>query len=281
MGAAYILIDGQEVISGSPGAGDGKTVKRVIPTVSAGGPPKLEIYGTVAQAYRPRTYGELVPTGPGSIVNGDLEEGHSLQFELGLRGKPLPYLTFDVGGFYFNFEDQIGDITITNENGTFSSTGNVGDARYAGFEAAAELDLLAMINEGAESPYGRFNLYGNITLLDTEFTSGPNKGFVTTYAPGYQFKVGGIYRCKEAVKVGLLGTFVDDSYADANNTLSHFIPSHVVWDLSAEIKVWDGRLGVIAGINNLLDEDYFGEIRDEGIVPAYGRNYYGGLTIKF
>ncbi len=28
----------------------------------AGGLPRLELYGTVAQAYRPATYGELVPT---------------------------------------------------------------------------------------------------------------------------------------------------------------------------------------------------------------------------
>lgn len=72
------------------------------------------------------------------------------------------------------------------------STGNVGDARYAGFEAAAELDILAMINGGAESPYGQFNLYGNITWLDAEFTSGPNNGLTPAYAPDYQFKVGGI-----------------------------------------------------------------------------------------
>ena len=54
------------------------------------------MYGTVAQAYRPMTYGELVPTGANGVVNGDLKEGNSLQFEFGLRGKPLPYLTFDV-----------------------------------------------------------------------------------------------------------------------------------------------------------------------------------------
>ncbi|CAN5616550.1 Fe(3+) dicitrate transport protein FecA [soil metagenome] len=279
LGASYVLLEGQQVVAGW--AGDGKSAQDVASTVTAGGPARLEVYGTVSQAYRPRTYGELVPTGPGSIVNGDLEEGHSLQFELGLRGKPLPYLTFDLGAFSFNFEDQVGDITITNANGTFTSTGNVGDARYMGIEAATELGVLSMINGGAESPYGRFNLYGNITLLDTEFTTGPNKGFDTTYAPDYQIKVGGIYRWKEMVKVGLLGTFVDDSFADANNTLSHFIPAHAVWDLTAEVNFWDGRIGVLAGINNLFDENFYAEIRDEGIVPAYGRNYYGGVSLKF
>jgi Fe(3+) dicitrate transport protein len=281
LGAGYVLVEGEVPGPMSMGKDDGKAVQNAAPMV-AGGPPRLEIYGTVAQAYRPRTYGELVSTAPDGVVNGDLEEGHSLQFELGVRGKPLPYLTFDVGGFYFEVNDQIGEITGVNAEGiTFTTTENVGDARYAGFEAAVELDLLAMVNGGTESPYGRFNLYGNVTLLDTEFTSGPSKGFDTTYAPNYQFKVGGIYRWKEIVKVGLLGNMVDDSFADANNTPSHFIPAYTVWDLTAEVKFLDGRLGVFAGIRNLFDEDFFAEIRDEGIVPAYRRNYYGGFSVKF
>ena len=276
LGTSYVLLEGQQVSPPPMGKDYSKEMKNVAPTVTAGGPPRLEIYGTVAQAYRPRTYGELVPTSPGGVVNGDLKEGDSLQFELGLRGKPLPYLTFDLGGFYFTFDDQVTDITL---NGG-PSTGNAGDARYAGFEAAAELDLLAMFNDGAESPYGRFNLYGNVTLLDAQFTSGMFDGNKTTYAPEYQVKAGGIYRWKESVKVGLLGTFVDDSFADANNSRDHFIPAYAVWDLTAEVNVCK-NVGLFAGIHNLFDEDYYGEIRDEGIVPAYRRNYYGGVSIKF
>ncbi len=184
LGTSYVLLEGQTTTTAASGTDFSKEMKNVAPTVTAGGPPRLEVYGTVAQAYRPRTYGELVSTSPGGIVNGDLEEGHALQFELGLRGKPLPYLTFDLGGFYFNFEDQVGDITL---NGA-PTTGNVGDARYAGFEAAAELDVLALFNGGEPSPYGHLNLYGNITLLDAQFTRGPFDGNDTTYAPNYQVK---------------------------------------------------------------------------------------------
>ncbi len=281
LSAGYVLVEGQVPAPVTMSKEGGKSVANAASMV-AGGPPRLELYATVAQAYRPRTYGELVPTAPDGVVNGDLKEGDSIQFELGVRGKPLPYLTFDVGGFYFEVNDQVGEISGVNAAGaTFTTTQNVGDARYAGFEGAAELDLLGMINGGTESPYGRFNLYGNITLLNAEFTSGPNEGFDTTYAPDYQFKIGSIYRWKEAVKVGLIGNLVDDSFADANNTKSHFIPAYTVWDLTAEVKFLDGRLGVFAGIKNLFDEDFYAEIRDEGIVPAYRRNYYGGFSVKF
>ncbi len=282
LGLGYVLIEGQQPVTTT--AKDPKDAKHMISstTMTAGGLPRLELYATAAQAYRPRTYGELVPTSANGVVNDDLKEGDSIQFELGLRGKPLPYLTFDVSGFYYTFEDQVGEIAGTDAAGmTFTTTANVGDAHYAGFEAAAELDILGMINGGNESPYGQLNLYGNITLLDAEFTSGPSEGLVPAYAPDYQFKVGGIYRWKDRVKVGLIGTIVDDHFANASNSATHFVPAYTVWDLTAEVNFWNGRIGVFAGVNNLFDEDFWAEVRDEGILPAYGQNYYGGIKIRF
>ena len=280
LGLDYVLIEGQQIVPAPPVAGEkgAETKNPPAPIVTAGGPPRVELYGTVSQAYRPRTYGELVPTGASSVVNGDLKEGDSLQFEYGVRGKPFSYLNFDVSGFYFTFDDQVGDILLPNG---FTSTGNVGDARYIGFEAATELDVLALASGGAPSPYGNLMLYGNVTLLDAEFTSGPNKDNTPAYAPNYQVKTGVIYSYKDTFKVALLGTLVDDEFGDDGDSFEGFIPAYNVWDLTAEMKFWKGRAGVFAGIRNLFDEDYWGEVREEGIMPALPRNYYGGFEIFF
>ena len=278
VGAAYVLVEGEEVGANAPVAGgkaaDGKETKSfVTPTVTHRGPPRLEIYGNFSQAYRPRTYGELVATSANGFANSNLEEGHSLQGELGLRGKPLAYLNFDMSGFWYNFEDQVAEV-----GNTFL---NAGDARYLGFEAAIEFDILAAINGGNPNPWGKLNLYGNVTVLDAEFTKGSPGAFVEgnipAYAPDYQFKTGAIYNWKETVKVSMLGTMVDDHFSNADNGFQHFIPAYNVWDLTAEVKFWNNRVGVFAGIKNLFDEDYWAEIRDEGIVPAYRRNYYAGV----
>ena len=175
LGLGYTLVEGQPILSAPLIAGEkGAEAKNPpAPVVTGFGPPRVELYGTVSQAYRPITYGELVPTGASSVVNGDLKEGKALQFEYGVRGKPFPYLNFDVSGFYFTFTDQIGEVILPNG---FTSTENVGDARYIGFEASTELDVLALINGGVPNPYGNLTLYGNVTLLDAEFTSGPNTG---------------------------------------------------------------------------------------------------------
>ena len=282
LGVGYVLLEGEHAVTSTTKDNkDGKNVTATS-TMVAGGPPRVELYGTVAQAYRPITYGELVPTSATGVVNGDLKEGNSLQYEVGVRGKPFPWVTVDVGAFYFTFDDQIGEVSGFDATGAaFTTTQNVGDARYRGFEAAVELDILALMNGGTESPYGRLNFYGNVTLLDAEFTAGPNDGLTPAYAPDYQFKVGGIYRWKERVKIGLIGTMVDDHFANANNTYQHFVPAYNVWDLTGEVNFWDGRVGVFGGIRNLFDEDFWAEVRDEGILPAYRRNYYGGVSIKF
>ena len=282
-GVGYVLLEGQHPETTT--AQDAKDAKQAVTATNMvpGGPPRLELYGTVAEAYRPRTYGELVPTSANGVVNDDLKEGDSLQFEIGLRGKPFPWLTFDIGGFHYTFDDQVGEVVgvdpITGLQ--FTTTQNVGDAEYTGFEAGVELDILALINGGNESPYGQLNLYGNVTLLDAEFTSGPNNGLAPAYAPDYQFKVGALYRWKDRIKVGLIGTIVDDHFANASNSATHFVPAYAVWDLTAEANFCNGRFGVFAGIGNLFDEDFWGEVRDEGILPAARRNYYGGVKIRF
>jgi hypothetical protein len=39
---------------------------------------------------------------------------------------------------------------------------------------------------------------------------------------------------------------------------------------------WDAYID-----KRIYSTDYWGEVRDEGIVPAYRRNYYGGVIIRF
>ena len=280
LGLGYVLVEGQPILAPASVAGEkgAETKNPPAPVVTGFGPPRVELYGTVSQAYRPITYGELVPTGASSVVNGNLKEGNALQFEYGVRGKPFPYLNFDVGGFYFTFIDQIGEVILPNG---FTSTENVGDSRYIGFEASTELDILSLINGGAPSPYGNLTLYGNVTLLDAEFTSGPNDGLVPAYAPEYQVKTGLIYSYKNTFKLAMLGTLVDDEFGDDGDSFEGFIPAYNVWDLTAEFRFWKGRAGVFAGIRNLFDESYWGEVREEGIMPALPRNYYGGFEFFF
>jgi outer membrane receptor protein involved in Fe transport len=54
----------------------------------------------------------------------------------------------------------------------------------------------------------------------------------------------------------------------------------MTWDLTAEVKVHK-NLTLMAGINNLFDESYYARVRNDGIDPAYGRNFYLGGMVSF
>lgn len=260
--------------------------------------PKVEFYGNVSQSYRPKIYTQAVPTDGTALVPGDLQASKAWQYEVGFRGRPTSWVNWDASVFMLDFDDQIGRIALP---GGFSTVANVGRARHIGAEFAGELDLIGLADalqgnqpatagkDGKSSPratlgeqYGSLSLYGNMMLLDAKFVSGPLDGLTPRYAPDYLVRTGLIYRAPgEKFRVAFTGTFVGDSFADDSNSPERFVPAHMVWDLTAEAKVYKDIVSVNAGINNLFNEDYYSRVRDDGIDPAARRNYYVGMSLKF
>ena len=245
---------------------------------TASGPARLEFYGTVAQAYRPIAYAELVPTGASTVVNDDLREGDALQYEAGLRGVPLPYLTFDLGGFYFTFEDQVGDISLP---GGLTSTGNIGDARYYGLEAAAELDVLALINGGPPSPYGMLVPLRQRDLARCGVHFRAERRQYADLRSGLSIQDRRNLSIRRSVQDRSSRHVRGRRFGDANNSFERGIPDYQVWDLTARSEGLERSHRARRRYQNLFNEDYWGEVREEGIVPAYRRNYYGGVELFF
>lgn len=258
----------------------------------------VELYGNVSESYRPKIFTQSVPTGGTAIIPEDLQESHAWQYELGFRGKPRSWISWDASAFLLDFDDQVGTIAVP---GGFSTVANVGRAQHYGVETALELDLIGLIDElhstkativsgkdasPAPAPrslvkrYGSLSLFGNTTLLNAEFVSGPLAGKTPRFAPDYLVRTGIIYRWQDRLKIALLGTIVDSSFADDANTPERFVPAYAVCDLTFEAKI-SKNVSVNAGINNLFDEDYYSRITNTGIDPAYGRNYYAGVSLSF
>jgi Fe(3+) dicitrate transport protein len=239
--------------------------------------PAIETYINVSRSYRPKIFTQAVPTGGTAIVPADLEPGSAWQYEIGLRGNPVPYFWWDTSLFLMDFDNQIGTVGPTVQN--------VGRAIHRGWEAAAELDVVGLYDARKKSDVadtlGSFAIYGNVMLLDAEFVGGPLEGSTPQYAPNYIVRTGVNYRWRDRVKVSLLGTFVGDHFADDANTANRFIPAYNVWDLTMEAKIYKDFVSIFAGINNLFDHDYYARIRNDGIDPAYRRNYYGGFKLIF
>ena len=257
--------------------------------------PTIETYANISSAYRPPLYTQAVSTSPTLIVAGDLASSISYQYELGLRGYPMPWVYWDTSLFYLDFEDQIGTVQLPSG---ISEVRNTGAARHYGWEIATEIGSLALYDylqgSALATRVGDVSLFGSLMLLDAEFTSeNPPEcgldpdlpsclhGKTPAYAPDYLVRAGVEYVFPEIFKASLLTTVVASQFANDNNSPEFFIPSYTVSDLTFEANVWAETVTLYGGINNLFDENYYARVRSDGIVPAYERNYYGGFKVYF
>lgn len=231
------------------------------------------LYANISESYRPMVFTEAVPNGATTVVNGNLAAGRALQYELGWRAQPVRGLVLDASVFQLDFDDQIGTTTLPSG---FASVANLGRAVHRGAELSASYDLLARRN--AKSA---LTVYANALLLDAEFKAGANRGKTPQYAPGHLVRTGIAYVRGDALKLALTGTLSADSFADDGNSASRYVPAYAVWDLTAEWRIPASPVRLIAGVNNLLDEDYYNRIRPDGIDPAPRRNYYLGGALEF
>ena len=243
-------------------------------------PKDITVYANFSQAYRPKIFTESVPTAGGAVANRNLDPGHSWQTDIGVRGQPKPYVYWDASLFWMNFDDQIGTVGSTVQN--------IGRTVHRGAELVMELELVGALDAvqggAGKADDHQVSLHANAMLLDAEIRSSATAALVgnsPAYAPEHIVRAGVIYRWQERGKVALLGTFVAEHSANDNNAANFRVPGYMVWDLTMEWKVYRDRVGVLAGINNLFDEDYYSRIRPDGIDPAYGRNYYAGFTLAF
>jgi Fe(3+) dicitrate transport protein len=237
----------------------------------------MEAYINATTGYKPRQYADVVPLNSGDTISSELDPAHSSMYEAGVRGTPASWVRFDSSVFFANFTDQFGRVG--------SNIQNVGNSETYGLDLMTELAAVrlydSLVGSHLADYAGNLNLFWNAQFLNAEFTTGPVDGKTPQYAPDYVIRTGVTYDYESKFKLAFLGTFVDDHYADDANTANRYIPSYRVWDLTAEVAIIPSRLSVVAGINNIFDEEYYARIRSNGIDPALPRNVYGGLTLKF
>lgn len=239
--------------------------------------PDIELYANATTGYKPRTYADLVPLNSGDTISSDLDPAHSVMYETGVRGIPTNWIRFDSSLFLTTFRDQFGRVG--------SNIQNVGDSKSYGLDLMTEFAALqlydSVLGSSLSNCVGNINLFWNAQFLNAQFTEGPVDGQTPQYAPDYVMRTGITYDYNSRYKLAFLGTLVDDHYADDANTANRYIPSYRVWDLTGEAEIIPSRVSIVAGVNNVFDEQYYARIRSNGIDPGLPRNIYGGVVLKF
>jgi Fe(3+) dicitrate transport protein len=236
-----------------------------------------EIYANVSSAYKPPTYGDAFPTGNGDTFSDNLDAGQVVNTEIGYRGSPTQWSSFDASLFRIDYDNRFGRVGTNLQN--------VGRSVNQGLSFSGEIDFYDLIK--GESDFD-VSWYCSYQYLDAEFTGGPLRGKTPQYAPENMLRTGLIVQQQKEWKVAAMFTHLSDHFGDDGNSANFAIPAYTVVDVTAEAKIWSNKVGgidaelwALFGINNLFNEDYYSRVRANGIDPANGRNYYIGLRAEF
>lgn len=249
-----------------------------------------EVYANISQAYRPIQFANLQAPPTTDVVDPDLKDAKGYNIDLGYRGKVKNFLQFDVSGFYLQYDNRVGTVTVSGTP-SYRLITNVGSSTSKGFEGYAEFNPIRAFGKSKHADLIVFGSYG---YTDAKYSGdhkdANTKGKKVENAPTNIFR-GGITGGYKGFLLTAQISSVGETFSDANNTVAAsangntgLIPSYSVTDLTATYKFSKG-LNLKAGINNLFDERYFtrraGGYPGPGALPADGRTFFISVGAKF
>lgn len=249
-----------------------------------------ELYGNFTQSYRPMQFADLAVSATTDSVDANLKDAHSWNIDLGYRGKLKSYLVFDVGVYYLNYNNRIGNISGVATGGRNFKT-NVGNSISKGVEALVEYNLMqAKVLPGTLGEVSVFASYAYTQAEYDDFTSGNTKlnDKKVENAPEHILRSGITYFYKGFSLVGQV-SYVSEAFADANNTAkpnatatAGLIPAYTIADVAATYRI--SNYTFKAGVNNVADAKYFtrraGGYPGPGLMPSDARNFFVSFGVK-
>lgn len=264
--------------------------------------PFTEVYANITQAYRPVQFADLTAPPTTDIIDQDLKDAKGYNADLGYRGRVKNFLFFDASAYFLQYNNRIGVIVQQRTDGSFYNyRTNVGNISSKGIEALIEFSPIKAFTKNKPfdiSVFGSYayndSRYGNFVVISKNSSNvlveSNLKNKKVENAPTNILRSGLTVSYKKLSLTGQV-SYVDDAFADANNTVTPsanaqngLIPSYTVTDLTASYK-FSGALSIKTGINNLTNEKYFtrraGGYPGPGALPADGRTFFITVAAKF
>lgn len=245
--------------------------------------PRQQLYATIGTAFESPTFTEFAnPDGSGGF-NPDIEPQQALNREVGVRGSFGQGLSYDMALFSIRVDDEILPYEIDNR--TFYE--NAGRTERNGIELGLGWDISYALR-----------ITSALTLADyrlRDFTDEQGNDADGNRLPGLpreQWVTEVEWRGGGQRFAALEWQYVGDLYAENSNQTN--VSDYWLLGIRAGDSVRIGRqsLNFYGGVRNLLDEDYFSNIRINAnadrpveerryFEPAPGRTFYAGLEWVF
>jgi len=226
--------------------------------------------------------------GPRAHLKSGVDEETTLSYELGYRHQK-DALSVDVAGFYTDYTNLIAHESVGGGTGEDQ---NAGDVTVAGVELMTTYDL-AYDHEGFALP-----IYLSATWTQSKFNTalasggedgiwaGAEVGNELPYVPEWQLAAG-MSLLMEKWGANLDATYTGSQYGTAHNYSEPVdsarqgkLDDYILVDFSGYYQVTD-HLRLLAGVNNLFDEEYVSTRVPYGPRIGRGRYLYTGFEVKF
>jgi Fe(3+) dicitrate transport protein len=250
------------------------------------------VYGGISQAYRPVIFKDIVPGSTYEQIDKNLKDATGYNLELGLRGKLLQYLQYDVSLFSLLYKNRMGTLALQDNTGaSYTYKTNIGNSRTNGIELFLQYKFPLSNNLYA-------GLFSSTSYMNAEYITGQiSTGATNKSIAGNKVEAvpawisrNGIDILYKTFSCTILYSYTSSSYSDALNTVDPplsgargFTPEYSVMDFNASFKA-NSVFTIRAGVNNILDKQYFTKrptfYPGPGIWPSDGRNSYITLSIK-
>ncbi|WP_298423507.1 TonB-dependent receptor [uncultured Kordia sp.] len=250
----------------------------------------LEIYGNISQNYRSVTFTDISIINPAFAISPDIDDEKGMTIDFGLRGNYKNIVSYDIGAFGLFYNDRIGFVQQGFPDGSVKTVrANIGDAVMYGVESLLDFNLNEIFIKNNDYS---FNYFINASIMNSEYTKTEENGVEgnkVEFVPNVNLKTGIRFGYKNFLS-NIQYTYLAKQFTDASNAVESNlsgvigeIPAYDILDVSLSYTYKNFKLE--AGINNLLDNEYFTRratgYPGPGIIPSNNRNFYTTLQVKF
>jgi len=248
-----------------------------------------ELYVNYAQAYRPIQFANLQAPPTTDVVDDNLKDSKGFNSDLGFRGKLGSFLQFDISGFYLQYNNRIGTLSISGSP-AYRLITNLGNSTSKGFEGYLSANAIKAISPNSQTELLIFGSYGYTNArYSGAFKDKAIKGKKLENAPEHIFR-GGITGGYKTLLLTVQLSCVSSSFSDANNTVTPTangntgrIPGYSIIDLTASYQFYK-KYSIKTGINHLSNKNYFtrraGGYPGPGALPGDGRTFFITASAK-
>jgi len=238
-----------------------------------------KLYANVSESYRPQRFDDLANPNSELAGSNGPDISQAVNIEVGYQSQPIEGLVFDISAFRIDFDDKVEQIQVNISDVERINSGN---SRHQGIEFSVDYDLLSGTQQS-------FKVFANGSLLDADIVDSVNADLVgnaPAFAPDYLLRTGFLYNT-HTFDIAFTATIVDEQFwQDSNQArgtgsdeIAATIPAYEVLDLSGEYR-FTNQWAAYGGINNLLDENYYSRVRNDGIEPALERTFFAGVRFE-